>query len=292
MLETVPNVSEGRDASVIAAVGDAFGSGATLLDVHADADHHRSVFTLVGEPGDLVRSLLDGAATARERIDLRAHEGVHPRVGVVDVVPLVPLVREEMPDARRVALAVAESLGRELEVPVFLYGEVGGGTRPAFFRLGGVDELVRRMASGELVADYGPNRLDPRTGAALVGARPPLVAYNVDLATADLDVARGIAAVIRESGGGMPGVQAIGLFLPRSGRVQVSMNVLDLELSPLHEVVRRVEHEAITRGAAVVGGELVGLVPERVLDAATAAGRSIPGVDGSRVLERLLAASF
>jgi glutamate formiminotransferase/glutamate formiminotransferase/formiminotetrahydrofolate cyclodeaminase len=292
VLEAVPNVSEGRDASAIGAIGDAFRRRAKLLDVHTDADHHRSVFTLAGEPDDLVRSLVEGATTACERIDLRAHDGVHPRVGAVDVVPLVPVRPDEMQAAKHAALAVAESLGRELAMPVFLYGEVGGGTRPAFFRLGGLEELARRMDSGELVADYGPARLDPRTGAALVGARPPLVAYNVDLATAHLDIAREIAAAIRESGGGMPGVQAIGLFLPRSGRVQVSMNVLDLELSPLHEVVRRVSQEATTRGAEVCGGELVGLVPEGVLDAAAAAGVSIPGVDASRVLERRLAASF
>lgn len=292
MLEAVPNVSEGRDASAIAAIGNAFGKRATLLDVHTDADHHRSVFTLVGEPDDLVRSLLEGVATALERIDLRTHEGVHPRVGAIDVVPLVPFRPDEMPVAKRAAVAVAESLGRELGVPVFLYGEVGGGRRPAFFRLGGVEELVHRMEAGELVTDYGPARLDPRTGAILVGARPPLVAYNVELASAQLDVAREIAAAIRESGGGMPGVQALGLFLPRSGRVQVSMNVLDLELSPLHEVFQRVTREAATRGVEVLAGELVGLVPEQVIDAAEAAAASIPGIDGSRVLERRLAGSI
>jgi glutamate formiminotransferase/glutamate formiminotransferase/formiminotetrahydrofolate cyclodeaminase len=292
VLEAVPNVSEGRDASAIAVIGDAFADGAKLLDVHTDADHHRSVFTLVGEPDELVRSLIEGATTARERIDLRTHEGVHPRVGAVDVIPLVPLRPNEMPVARRAALAVAEGLGRELGVPVFLYGEVGGGRRPAFFRLGGLEELARRMAAGELATDYGPARLDPRTGAALVGARPTLVAYNVELASAHLDVAREIAAAIRESGGGMPGVQAMGLYLPRSGRVQVSMNVLDLELSPLHEVVQRVTREAVTRSVEVLGGELVGLVPEAVLDAAATAGAPIPDVDESRVLERRLAASF
>jgi glutamate formiminotransferase len=292
VLEAVPNVSEGRDASAITAIGDAFGRQANLLDVHTDADHHRSVFTLGGEPDALVRSLLEGAATALERIDLGTHEGVHPRVGALDVVPLVPLRPEEMPVARRAALAVGERLGRELGVPVFLYGQVGGGRRPAFFRVGGLEQLAHRIESGELVADYGRARLDPRAGAALVGARPPLVAYNVDLATTQLDVAREIAAVIRESGGGMPGVQAIGLFLPRSGRVQVSMNVLDLDRSSLHEVVRQVTHEATTRGVEVAGGELVGLVPERVLDAAAAAGVPIPGIDVSRVLERRLAASI
>ena len=239
VLEAVPNVSEGRDASVIAAVGDALARNATLLDVHADADHHRSVFTLVGDPDGLVDSLLAGTAEACRRIDLRRHEGVHPRIGVVDVVPLVPLVAGEMPLAKDAALEVARRIGRELELPVFLYGEVGEGKRPAFFRRGGPDELARRMRSGELVPDHGPRELDPRVGAVLVGARRPLVAYNVVLATDDVRVAREIAVAIRESDGGMPGVQAIGLVLPRSGRVQVSMNVLDLERSALHEVVAR-----------------------------------------------------
>jgi glutamate formiminotransferase len=292
VLEAVPNVSQGRDATAIAALGNAFARRAKLLDVHSDADHHRSVFTLVGEPEDLVGSLVEGAAAAYELIDLQRHEGVHPRVGAVDVVPLVPLEPDAMPAARHAALAVAERLGHELGVPVFLYGEVGAGRRPAFFRVGGIEQLAHRMEAGELVPDRGPNQLDPRKGAALVGARPPLVAYNVELATGHLQVAREIAATIRESGGGMPGVQAIGLFLPRSERVQVSMNVLDLERSPLHEVVDAVIREATTRGAEVVGGELVGLVPARVLEDAAAAGRSIPGVDESRVLERRLAASF
>jgi glutamate formiminotransferase len=289
VLEAVPNVSEGRDASAIAAIGSAFARRAKLLDLHTDADHHRSVFTLVGEPDDLVRSLVEGAATACERIDLRTHEGVHPRVGAVDVVPLVPLQPEEMPSARGAALAVAEAFGRELGVPAFLYGEVGGGMRPAFFRLGGLEQLAHRLEAGELVPDHGPARLDPRTGVALVGARPPLVAYNVELATRDVAVARAIAARIRESGGGMPAVQAIGLFLPRSDRVQVSMNILDLERAPLHEVVRRVAEEARAEGVSVAGGELVGLVPERVLENASAAGVVIDGVDELRTLERALA---
>jgi glutamate formiminotransferase len=293
VLEAVPNVSEGRDVSAIAAIGRAFANRAALLDVHTDADHHRSVFTLAGEPQDLVEAIVEGAVGAYEHVDLRAHDGVHPRVGAVDVIPLVPLASGEMPLARSAALTVADRIGRDLGIPVFLYGEVGGGRRPAFFRRGGLSELARRMEAGELVADLGPAReLDPRVGVALVGARPPLVAYNVDLATDDVVLAREVAAAVRESSGGMTGVQAIGLLLPSSGRVQVSMNVLDLERSPLHQVVERVTREAARRGVAIAEGELVGLVPEQVLRAARAAGASIPGVDESRVLERRLAASF
>jgi len=288
VLEAVPNVSEGRDASAIREIGDAFASCAALLDVHADMDHHRSVFTLAADADPLVDSLVAGIARALELVDLRVHDGVHPRVGAVDVVPLVHLVPADVERARAAARAVAERVGAELGVPVFLYGTVGGGNRPAFFRSGGLPELGRRIEAGELRVDAGPSRLDPRSGALLVGARSPLVAYNVVLGAADAAVARSIAASIRESGGGMPGVQAIGLELPRSGRIQVSMNVLDLERAPLHEVVERVRQEAARHGAKLVDGELVGLVPERVLADAAAAGVAVPGVDESRVLERAL----
>ncbi len=288
MLEAVPNVSEGRDQTAIAAIGQAFSTSARLLDVHSDPDHHRAVFTLAGEGEELADSLMAGIACACKLVDLRRHQGVHPRVGAADVVPVVPLDPEGMETAKAVALAVAGRVGRELALPVFLYGEVGGGSLPAFFRRGGVEELTRRVRAGELAPDFGPSELDARTGAVLVGARRPLVAYNVYLATDDIDVVRAIAAAVRESNGGMPGVQAIGLPLRSSGRVQVSMNVLDLERSPLHMVVERVRQEAALRGLGISGGELVGLVPAQVLEAATAAGARIPGVDESRVLERLL----
>lgn len=288
MLEAVPNVSEGRDASVIAAIGTAFASSARLLDVHSDPDHHRSVFTLAAMPSALADALVAGVARACELVDLSRHEGVHPRVGVVDVVPLVPLRAEDMDLASRTAMVVARRLGEELGLSVFLYGETGDGRRPVFYRRGGLAELERRVAAGELAPAFGPPQLDLRSGAVLVGARKPLVAYNVVLGTDDVELARTIAARVRESGGGMPGVQAIGLELPRSGRVQVSMNIVDLDRSPLHEVLERVRTEARELDVDVKEGELVGLVPERVLAAATAAGVDVPGVDESRVLERAL----
>ena len=171
---------------------------------------------------------------------------------------------------------------------MFLYGDVGGGRRPAFFRRGGLEELERRLAAGEIAPDFGPDRIDARSGAVLVGARKPLVAYNLDLETTDVAVAQAIAAAVRESSGGLPGVQAIGLGLPRSGRVQVSMNVIDVERSPVHVVVDAVRREAAARSTRVAGGELVGLVPASVLAAAREAGEEIPGVDESHVLERRL----
>jgi glutamate formiminotransferase len=288
VLEAVPNVSEGRDPAIIDAIGAAFATSAALLDVHSDADHHRSVFTLVGDEGPLLDSLLAGIARTIELVDLREHLGVHPRVGAADVVPLVPLSEDEMELVVTTAHALATRVGNELGVPVFLYGEAGFGRRPAFFRRGGLDALRRRVEAGELTPDAGPLELDPRSGAVLVGARYTLVAYNLELATDDVDIASSIARRVRASSGGMPGVQAIGLHLPESGRIQVSVNVIDVDQAPLHELVERVRAEAAARGVEVAGGELVGLVPERVLRAAEAAGVALPGVDGSRVLERAL----
>jgi glutamate formiminotransferase len=289
VLEAVPNVSEGRDAALLGSLAQAFAARALVLDVHADPDHHRSVFTLAAVDEELIGALFAGIALAVETIDLRCQQGVHPRVGVADVVPVVPLVPEGMPRAVSAARALASRLGAELGLPVFHYGELGDGRRPAFFRRGGVDELRRRVEAGELEPDAGPATIDPRSGVVLVGARQPLVAYNVVLATDDVEVAREVARAVRGSSGGMPGVQAIGLLLPQSARVQVSMNVIDVELAPLHEVVERVRAEAAARGVDVATGELVGLVPARVVDAAAAAHVVVPGVDPSHVLEHVLA---
>jgi glutamate formiminotransferase / 5-formyltetrahydrofolate cyclo-ligase len=289
-LESVPNVSEGRDAALIGALVAAFGSsGARVLDVHSDADHHRSVVTLVGRDEELVASLFAGVAEASARIDLRRHAGAHPRIGAADVVPVVPVVPADMPRAEAAALDLGGRLADELGLPVFLYGRSGGGRRPAFFRRGGPDELQRRLDEGELAPDFGPRRLDPAAGAVLVGARAPLIAFNLDLATGDLEVARAVAAAVRESSGGMPGVQALGLALPRSGRVQVSINVVDVDAAPLHEVVARVRGEASARGVQVAGGELVGLLPASAVAAAAADALALARLSADRVLElRLL----
>ncbi len=288
MLESVPNFSEGRDAAVIEALRAALSSPARLLDVHVDADHHRSVFTLVGEADELVDSLLAAIACARERIDLRRHEGAHPRIGAADVVPIVPLKPDDMERAKETALALARRIGEELGLPVFLYGELAPGRGPAFFRRGGPDELQRRLDAGELAPDFGPGRLDERAGGVVVGARRPLIAFNVNL-RGDLEAAQAVAEVVRETGGGFPGVRALGLDMPRAGVVQVSMNVEDWEAAALHEIVARIEAEAVARGAEVVGSELVGLMPAGAAAAAAGAMLGIDGFDESHVLElRLL----
>jgi glutamate formiminotransferase len=287
-LESVPNFSEGRDGATIDALAAALGAHAELLDVHADPDHNRSVFTLVGGELALAESLLAGVACARERIDLRRHEGAHPRVGAADVVPIVPLQTTESGRAKRLARLLAERIAEELGLPVFLYGDVGAGRGPAYFRRGGPEELQRRLDAGELAPDFGPPALDPRSGAVLVGARRPLIAFNVNL-RGDVGVAREIAAVVRESGGGFPGVRALGLELPIAGVAQVSMNVEDWEAAALHELVRRIEIEAASRGADVLQAELVGLMPAGAAVAAAGTLLRIEGFDPSHVLElRLL----
>jgi glutamate formiminotransferase len=287
-LESVPNFSEGRDRATIAAIGEALSGGVRLLDVHSDPDHNRSVFTLVGRDEPLLEALLAGIGVARERIDLRRHEGAHPRIGAADVVPLVPLRPEDMERARAAALELARRVGEELELPVLLYGELAPGRGPTFYRRGGTEELARRLASGELEPDFGPGELDPSAGGVIVGARRPLIAFNVDLRGATLEDARAIAAAVRERDGGFPGVRALGLELPGSGRVQVSMNVEDWEAAALHEIVARIEAEAASRGAEVAGSELVGLMPAGAAAAAAGAMLRIDGFDASRLIETRL----
>ncbi|HZT53670.1 MAG TPA: glutamate formimidoyltransferase [Gaiellaceae bacterium] len=287
-LEAVPNFSEGRDRATIAAIGEALAGPATLLDVHSDPDHNRSVYTLAGSPDRLVAALLAGIRCARERIDLRRHEGAHPRIGAADVVPIVPVRPVDAERARTTALELARRVGEELSLPVFLYGDLAPGRGPAFFRRGGPELLQRRIDEGELRPDFGPSRLDPAAGAVLVGARPPLIAFNVDLAGGDVAAARAIARAVRERDGGLPGVRALGLELPRAGRLQVSLNVEDWHASPLHEVVAAVEREARARGLEVTGCELVGLLPAGAAAAAAGALLRLPGLE-QRILElRLL----
>jgi glutamate formiminotransferase len=285
-LESVPNFSEGRDPATIAALGDALGAHARLLDVHADEDHNRSVFTLVGTESELAEALIAGIRVAAARIDLREHEGAHPRIGAADVVPIVPLRTEDLERARVAAALVGERIGEELGLPVFVYTPPERG--PAFYRRGGPAELQRRVDAGELAPDYGPSQLHESAGGVILGARLPLIAFNVNL-RGSLAAAQEVAAIVREKGGGFPGVRALGLDLPRAGLVQVSMNIEDWEAAALHEIVERIAQEAEARGAEVVGSELVGLMPAGAAAAAAGAMLRIDGFDQSHVLElRLL----
>lgn len=263
VLLTIPNVSEGRNEQAIAAIGEAFcAAGARLLDVHCDPDHHRTVYTLAGDTEQVVRALVAGARACRERIDLREERGSHPHIGALDVAPIVFLDAARRGAACAAALVAGEELGRA-GLPVFLYGELAGGRTRHEIRRGGLRELAERVAVGEIAPDFGPATVDPGAGAVLVGARAPLVAFNVELAPpATVDDARMIAGLIREGGGeGLPGVRAIGLDLPAQGHIaQVSTNVEDHLAVALADVVAAVE-----RHASVASCELVGLAPAAAL---------------------------
>lgn len=257
-LVAVPNVSEGADGATIEAVAHEF-APARVLDVHRDPDHGRSVFTLAARQGQLAAALVRGARAAAARIDLTGHGGLHPHVGAIDVAPVVYRADGEHGAACAEALTAAALIGDDVGLPVFLYGELATDERHrerAALRMGGPTRLAERVAAGELAPDFGPREIDPRSGAVLVTARPPLIAFNVDLATAPVEVARAIAAELRESGGGFPGVRAIGLYLADRGRAQVSMNVHDHRAAPLATIVA-----AIAARAAIAEAELVGLAP-------------------------------
>jgi glutamate formiminotransferase / 5-formyltetrahydrofolate cyclo-ligase len=269
LLESVPNVSEGEDEAAIAAIARAFSSpSCKVLDVDTDPDYGRSVFTLIGEPQELADALLTGARETFARLDLHDHYGVHPCIGVLDVVPIVYLSREDRETARDEALAVANRLGGELDVPVFLYGELA--TAPerrerAYFREGGIGQLSERLGSREVEPDFGPPLAHPTAGGVLVAARPPLVAFNFELDTTDVQVAKAIAERVRERGGGLPGVRAIGVRLEQQGAVELSTNVHDPFQVPLGKLADVVRREAERDGVEVVAGRLVGLAPAAAL---------------------------
>jgi glutamate formiminotransferase len=265
-LLAVPNISTAGDAAVLGRFGAAFGRGARVLDLHTDADHGRSVFTLAGAPGGLTDSITSGAEEALEAIDMSSYMGAHPAIGALDVCPVVWLRAEDRAPARTEAVAVAAQIGG-LGIPVFLYGELArepGHVERAYFRNGGLAELWLRMEGGELRPDFGPPLPHPRAGATLVTARPPLAAFNVELEGADLDAARAVAAALREAGGGAPGVRAIGLMLS-SGRAQVSTNIHDPLATTLGAVVESVRRLAAPLRARPVEAELIGLIPAAAL---------------------------
>jgi glutamate formiminotransferase len=262
MLLAVPNVSEGERAPVVDRIVDAC-APARILDRHSDPDHNRTVVWLAAQQRELPEALASVARAAAESIDLRTGGGIHPRVGALDVAPVVYRDPDERGPAVAAALTAATFIG-ELGIPVFLYGELA--TDPARveradLRRGGPHELARRMQSGELTPDYGPAEIHPTAGATLVTARPPLIAFNVELASNDLELAERLASELRESGGGFPGVRALGLPLAHRDCVQISTNVHDYTAAPLRAIV-----SWIAERAPVAEAELVGLAPAAALD--------------------------
>lgn len=275
LMESVPNFSEGRRPEIVEQIVAAAASvpQVHVLDLHSDPDHNRSVLTLAGEPDPLQEAVYRAIATATDLIDLRRHQGEHPRIGATDVVPFIPLSGTTMKDAVAAARSLGQRVATGLQIPVYFYEEAA--TQPERQNL----ENVRRKGFEELrevieteedrVPDLGPRHVHPSAGAIVVGARGPLIAYNIYLNTADLKVAKAIARTIRHSSGGLRFVKALGLDIPARGQVQVSMNLTNYRKSSIATVFNLVRDQAASYGATITDSEIVGLVPmEALIDAA------------------------
>ena len=295
LIECVPNFSEGQNQGTVRALIDAVTStaGVALLDHSMDADHHRSVLTFCGPPDTIVEAAFRAVRIATELIDLRTHVGVHPRIGATDVVPFIPIKGTTMHDCIQLAKQLGERVGRELKIPVFLYERAAGHADHIpleAVRRGGLEGLAFRMESDpDWMPDFGPPRLHERAGAIAIGARPLLIAYNVNLCSTDIEQARSIARAVRHSNGGLPSVKAIGVELSSRGMVQVAMNLTDYLATPISTVFQSVKAEATKRGIDVAGSELVGLVPQAALDQAAAVSVQLDRFNSSQVLETRIA---
>ncbi len=270
LIECVPNFSEGRRPDVIARLAGAVREvrGTRLLDVASDPDHHRVVLTFAGRADAALEAAFESAAVAVSQIDLRVHWGVHPRIGAVDVIPFVPLYNASIEECIALARRLGEELASRLGLPVYLYGAAASDSARrvlSAIRRGGFEGLHEAIRSPGRRPDFGPARVHPTAGAVAVGARDVLIAMNVELKSQDLEAAREIARAIRESGGGLPAVQAMAVPLPSRGVVQVSMNLLDYRRSSPLAAFERVAAEAAHRGIEVAAGELIGCAPREAL---------------------------
>jgi len=295
LIECVPNFSEGRNPAVIQALLAAVTSVPRVWLLHhtADPDHHRSVLTFAGPPDAVGEAALRAITAATELIDLRQHEGGHPRVGATDVVPFVPIHDDGMDECIRVARWVGQEVGTRLGIPVFLYENTASNParrRLESVRLGGLRGLASRMDSDPAwMPDFGPPHLHPTAGALVVGARRPLIAFNANLKTNDLSIAKAIAKSIRQSNGGLPSLKAIGVELASRGMVQVAMNLTDYRVTPMHRAFHAVKTEALKFGVEVVGSELIGLAPHAALDQAAVAALQLERFDPDQILETRIA---
>jgi glutamate formiminotransferase len=291
IIESVPNISEGRRPEVVEAAVAAMRGvpGLRVLDVQSDKDHNRSVVTLVGDERALKDGLLALFEVATSRIDLRSHQGEHPRVGAVDVVPFIPIEGASMKDCVALARDVGQTVAERFQIPVFLYEEAAAAPHRRNLedvRRGQFEGLGERMRDPLWAPDFGPAQPHPSAGAVVVGARMPLIAYNINLGTADVEIARRIAKAIRQSSGGYRYVKAMGVMLEERNLAQVSINMTDYKKTPLFRVFETVRAEAARYGVSVVGSEIVGLVPsEALIDAADHFLR-LEDFDPAQILER------
>lgn len=292
LVECIPNFSEGRRPEVIAAIADSLQAHKSirLLDIESDTDHNRSVFTLVGPPEAMVPAMFDAIKTAAALIDLDHHAGEHPRIGATDVVPLVPLRAIEMEQCVALARQLGRRVGEELGIPVYLYERAA--TRPdrvnlADIRRGEYEGLKAEiLTSPDRMPDFGPARLGP-SGATVIGARPPLIAYNVYLTTDNVETAKRIARSIRHSSGGLRCVKALGLLV--KGKAQVSMNLTDFSQTPIHQAVEMIRREAARYGVGIESSELIGLIPQEALVEAAVWYLQLNNFNPRMVLENCLA---
>lgn len=298
IIECVPNFSEGRDPAKVAQIVEAIASapGVALLGKESDRDHHRSVVTFAGAPEAVVEGAFRGVAKAAELIDLRSHSGVHPRVGAADVVPLVPVMGTTLEECAALAHGLGERIWRDLRIPVYYYEAAAlheSRRRLELVRQGGFEKLAEWVkADPEKRPDVGGPELHPTAGAVVVGARKFLLAFNINLATDNVEIAREIAARIRASSGGLPHVKAMGVMLHSRGLAQVSMNLTDFEVTPLHVVYEAVAREAALRGVAVAGSEIIGLMPASALAAAAARLLQCENFHQNQILENRLLANL
>jgi glutamate formiminotransferase len=296
LIECVPNVSEGRRSEIVAALAEAIrgAGGVRLLDCSADAAHHRSVFTFAGPPEAIARAVIALFARAVADIDLRTHRGEHPRLGAVDVVPLVPLDGADMAACVQLARSIGAEVAERFQVPIFLYGEAA--SSPARkplenLRRGGFEGLAARMQTAEWAPDFGPATPHPTAGASIIGARPLLIAYNVNLDSTSIEVARAVAASVRTRTGGLPAVKALGLRLGEHGVAQVSMNLTNYQETSIRQAFDAVTREAGHRGVGILDSEIVGLAPAAALDRETAEHIKLRNFSEDLILERRLAGS-
>lgn len=295
IIECVPNISEGRDAAAIERIAAAVRAvpGVRVLDVQSDAAHHRSVFTLAGSPAPLKQAVLRLYEEALQVIDLRTHQGEHPRLGAVDVCPFIPIEGVSMADCVALAREVGDLVAATFNLPVFLYEEAASSpTRRNLedIRRGEYEGLAAKLQQPEWAPDFGPAEPHPASGATVIGARMPLIAYNINLATDRLDVAKKIAAGIRMSSGGFRFVKAMGIELKERGVVQVSMNLTNYEKTPIFRVFEVVKREAARYGVNVLESEIVGLVPAAALQQAAEFYLQLAGFSADQVLEHKLRA--
>lgn len=267
MIECVPNFSEGCDQKKLAAIADVFKSfpGVHLIDFSGDADHNRSVFTFLGKPEDVLEAALAASGKALKLIDMRKQAGVHPRLGAVDVVPFIPLGKTKMEDAVDLAHMFGRQLYERFGVPVYFYGHAAISPKRrelADIRRGGYEALESKIIHHHEIPDVGESRFNPQSGATIVGAREPLVAYNINLISDDLRLAKSIASRIREKNGGLKNVRAMGVMLTSRGIAQVSMNLVNCRETPFKVIYDQVEKLAAEHGVGILESELIGLAPQ------------------------------